>query len=294
MALKLSGLLWIDELIFESKASAEWVRKPMFGGYAYYFKGMLVIVLMESPGEKSYRGQKYDFEIWNGVLFPVEWENQANILKKYPHLLQHPVLKKWLYWPQDMEGFDSGVEEILREMSRGNVHWGIVPGSKVKKRPSASEKKAEVVVIARDDRGRPRPSMFDEPQKKPKNEKQITDMKNLGPKSKVLLERVGIKTPQQLRKVGWKVAITKMAKLDSSHIHQIWAQVLIGAIEGKVWHEFDASEKAKIKEFLVKLRATLNSKSKSQAKGKEKVARKVVRKQGKSLNTKSAEKIKKK
>ena len=83
--------------------------KRMFGGLAAYLMERMVMVLAESPGETSYRGKDYHFEIWNGIMFPTEQTHHASLIAEFPGLRPHPVLGKWLYLPAERD--DSGIAE---------------------------------------------------------------------------------------------------------------------------------------------------------------------------------------
>ena len=105
----------------------DFFTKKMFGCLAAYCHGKMVMLLAENPGDREYRGNKFDFDIWNGVLFPTEYEYQDKITKKYKNLIQHPVLKKWLYLPHDSNHFENDVNRIGKEIQKNNKHFGIYP-----------------------------------------------------------------------------------------------------------------------------------------------------------------------
>ena len=105
----------------------QYFTKPMFGGLALYARSKMMIVLMENPGEKEYRGITYPFEIWNGVLLPTFFEFQESLKSDFPQLIQHPVLKKWLYLPQNDQGFEASVSKCVEAMLEGDERFGIFP-----------------------------------------------------------------------------------------------------------------------------------------------------------------------
>ncbi len=86
MAKEPQDLAWIAELTPKNT-----IRKPMFGGFAYYLDSKLILVLFESIGDFTYKNKKYDFELWNGCMFPADYEQHESIKKKYPFLINHPV-----------------------------------------------------------------------------------------------------------------------------------------------------------------------------------------------------------
>ncbi len=125
---QLYELNWIEDLLPDGC-----IKKHMFGEFAYYFENKLVLCLFEDAQTKSYKNLKFDFAIWNGCLFPCDRENHDAIFKKFPFLINHPVLPKWLYLPQQSEDFESLVEIILKEIRRRSPLFGTVP--KTKKKP---------------------------------------------------------------------------------------------------------------------------------------------------------------
>lgn len=143
---QLHELNWIEDLLPEGC-----IKKHMFGGFAYYFENKLVLCLFEDAKTKSYKNLKFDFAIWNGCLFPCDRENHDAIFKKYPFLINHPVLPKWLYLPQQSEDFESQVEIILKEIRRRSPLFGTVPKTKKK-----SSKKQIAVKKARINTKKPR------------------------------------------------------------------------------------------------------------------------------------------
>ena len=120
----------------KKKFSLEWAFEPfqdddsffskrMFGGLSAYVRGKIVMVLTESPGDRTWRGKKYPFDIWNGILFPVERENHQEIMKDFPTLISHPVLGKWLYLPMSAEDFESTTEQIAKQIARNDPRFGV-------------------------------------------------------------------------------------------------------------------------------------------------------------------------
>ncbi len=135
MAKELTNLNWIEELLPDG-----YLRKPMFGGFAYYFENRLVLVMFESPGDRSYKSKKFDFDLWNGCMFPVEREFHTSILEKFGFLINHPVLPKWFYLPVDTENFEHHLESLLKEIKRRSPKFGVIPKSKKPKAKTKTEK----------------------------------------------------------------------------------------------------------------------------------------------------------
>ena len=109
------------------------LTRRMFGGLAIYLKGRMVLVLMESDeDDKEWKGKYYSFPIWRGLLFPTFREFHADILSKYPNLVAHPVLSKWLYLPLSHNEYETIAEQLILEIQKGNPLFGIEPKSKKK------------------------------------------------------------------------------------------------------------------------------------------------------------------
>jgi len=63
---KAFGLIWAFEPIQDDPS---FFSKRMFGGLATYLHGKMIMVLMENHGERSYRGQSFEFDSWNGIFY---------------------------------------------------------------------------------------------------------------------------------------------------------------------------------------------------------------------------------
>lgn len=122
MAKKHFHLSWTLEA-FEGDPT--FFTKRMFSGLAAYYQGKMILVLMESPGETSYRGKEYEIELWNGILLPTEREYHSSLLEKFPTLIPHPVLKKWLYLPMSHSKFETVIESILERLLQRDPLLGI-------------------------------------------------------------------------------------------------------------------------------------------------------------------------
>ncbi|MBC7465980.1 MAG: TfoX/Sxy family DNA transformation protein [Bdellovibrio sp.] len=212
MAKELENLYWIEDLLPKVH-----VRKKMFGGFAYYVDEKLVLLMFESFGHKTYRSETFNFEIWNGCMFPVEKENQVAVLEKHPHLVVHPILAKWLYLPTESEDFESHIENLLPEFRRKNPLFGTYP--KRKSFSAGSKKATRVKKLKAEDLSKVdtrKPRMFsDEPAENVLlKARRITDLKNLGPETEKAFLKAGIKTPQQFIKLGWKKSMTALCKVN--------------------------------------------------------------------------------
>lgn len=236
MKKKNRNLEWIEELL-----PINHIRKPMFGGYGYYIDKLMVLALFESSGDYTYQNKKYNFEIWNGCLFPADKENHSSILKQFPFLINHPILPKWLYLPTQTENFEEYVEEILKQIKRKNKLFGVIP----------KEKKKKVVKLVNEKIDTRTPRMFsDEPAENYlKTAKKITDLKNLGPSAAEALNKAGIKTVQQFIKLGWKKSLVKLVQSNPKNRHSMFTYALIGALTNKQWSQISEAEKAEARTF---------------------------------------------
>jgi len=119
--------------------------KRMFGGLAVYVHGRMVIVLTESAGDRDYRGKRYDIDLWDGILLPVERQVHPSLMKEFSSLLSHPVLSKWLYLPQTADDFEDAAMEITQGIAQNDIRYGILPKVKStkKKKTSTAGKKTK-------------------------------------------------------------------------------------------------------------------------------------------------------
>jgi hypothetical protein len=90
-----------------------------FGCRAVYLHGLMVLVLCS--GE----------EPWNGLLIPTEHQFHDAILKGFRDVVQHPVLKKWLYLPEASEDFESVAMDIVEAIRLGDQRIGIEPKPRI-------------------------------------------------------------------------------------------------------------------------------------------------------------------
>ena len=94
----------------------------MFGCLAVYLHGRLSLLL--SSGE----------EPWNGLLIPTDHQFHDSICQEFQNVIQHPVLKKWLYLPEASEDFESDAQEIVEVIRMNDPRFGVEPKGRVLKR----------------------------------------------------------------------------------------------------------------------------------------------------------------
>ncbi len=91
-------LLWVVDSLMEEPS---YLEKSMFGCLAIYLHGRLMLVL--ASGE----------EPWDGLLIPTEHQFHDAIQKEFSDVVQHSVLKKWLYLPEATEDFETVASDIV-------------------------------------------------------------------------------------------------------------------------------------------------------------------------------------
>ena len=72
----------------------------------------------------------------------------------------------------------------------------------------------------------------------------LRDLPGLGPKSEEWLTEVGIKTPEQLKKIGAVEAFIKLKNESRSKPSLNFLYALVGAIEGEHWLRIAKTEKS--------------------------------------------------
>ncbi|MFZ4402746.1 MAG: TfoX/Sxy family DNA transformation protein [Pseudobdellovibrionaceae bacterium] len=293
MAKTLTQMQWIEELLPKGV-----IKKPMFGGFGYYLDERIIFALFESSGDRVYKNKTFDFEIWNGCLFPTERLYHAEIQNQFSFLIIHPILTKWLYLPQETEDFESCVEDVLIQLRKRSKLFGVVPKAKKSKFDPNPRKNADNKIMGGKSRSLNVPSlknknksakavlskniklttsaaslqhqdfsqpmMFrDEPAPiKLAQAEKISDLKNLGPETEKYFLKSGIKTASQFIKLGWKKSLEKLVQQNPKNCHTMFAYALIGALANKEWHQLSEEEKVQAKEFTAELRQRLVKKKK--------------------------------
>lgn len=94
----------------------------MFGCLAVYLHGRLSLLL--TSGE----------EPWNGLLIPTDHQFHEGIRKDFPDVIQHSVLKKWLYLPETSEDFETSATELIEAIKLNDQRFGVEPKERVRKK----------------------------------------------------------------------------------------------------------------------------------------------------------------
>jgi hypothetical protein len=105
-------LLWTVESLQDEPS---YLDRAWFGCRAVYLRGLMVLVLCS--GE----------ELWNGLLIPTDYQFHEDIKKDFHYVVQHPVLKKWLYLPEASEDFESVAMDLVEAIRQGDQRIGIEP-----------------------------------------------------------------------------------------------------------------------------------------------------------------------
>jgi hypothetical protein len=107
---------WIFQ-VFEDHPS--FLTKRMFGGLAVYLFGRQMMVLVEPTKTGRWK--------WHGVLICTEQAHHATIIREFPHLAPHDILKKWLYIDSRHEDFEPTMERVAEAIARDDQRFGIPP-----------------------------------------------------------------------------------------------------------------------------------------------------------------------
>ncbi len=112
-------LRWVVESLLEEPS---YLEKPMFGCLAVYMHGRLSLLLTSGK------------EPWNGLLIPTEHQFHDGIRKDFKDVVQHPVLKKWLYMPEASENFETVASDIIEASRMNDQRFGVEPKERISKR----------------------------------------------------------------------------------------------------------------------------------------------------------------
>lgn len=121
-----SAQLYLLESMMEREDQG-FAMKPMFGGTAVYYAGLLVMFLCDEPQLPPAK------RVWHGLLFPTEREHHPSLQEQWPALKNHSVLPKWMYLSLDEAGYEEAAPEIIAAIERGDRRFGIVPGVRKRK-----------------------------------------------------------------------------------------------------------------------------------------------------------------
>jgi hypothetical protein len=115
---KPNPILWVVESLMDEPS---YIDRAWFGCRAVYLRGLMVLVLCS--GE----------EPWNGLLIPTDHQFHDAVRKDFSGVVQHPVLKKWLYLPENSEDFESVAQDIVEAIRMNEQHFGVEPKARKRK-----------------------------------------------------------------------------------------------------------------------------------------------------------------
>jgi len=118
-------LRWVIEPLMDEPSYFE---KSMFGCLACYVHGRLALLL--TSGE----------EPWNGLLIPTDHQFHDSIRRDYKDMVQHSILKKWLYLPESTEDFESDAQEMVEAIRMNDPRFGVEPTERVAKRQRSNKR----------------------------------------------------------------------------------------------------------------------------------------------------------
>jgi hypothetical protein len=100
--------------------------RRMFGGLAVYRSDLLILVLMEGGEEdRTWKGQTFDYGIWNGLLLPTSRDRQPALIADFPSLQPHPVLPKWLYLPMRDPKYEEIADQLISLIGKEDSRIGV-------------------------------------------------------------------------------------------------------------------------------------------------------------------------
>lgn len=112
-------LLWLAEPL---QAEPTFDLKSWFGGRTIMLDGKHQLFLT-TQGEP-----------WQGVLVCTFHEHQPSLRAEIPALVQHPVLKKWLYLPESADSFERDARRLVALVRARDPRLGVAPSPKKKRK----------------------------------------------------------------------------------------------------------------------------------------------------------------
>ena len=116
IAVKTFDNVWIFQAL---EGHPSFFTKRMFGGLAVYLFSRQMMLLVEPTKTGRWK--------WHGVLICTEHEHHSAIIKEFPQLAPHDMLKKWLYIDSRHEDFESTMEAVAAAIAGDDPRFGIRP-----------------------------------------------------------------------------------------------------------------------------------------------------------------------
>jgi hypothetical protein len=190
--------------------------KPMFGGLAVYFNGLMVLILMEDNQTRQCREKKYPFPIWNGLLIPTDRCHHKSLRDCFSSLIEHPVLGKWLFLSLCDDDFENQAKAIVFAIKKLDSRIGILPKEK----------------------------------KRAKHPKNLRGLRNLGIKSEAELKSVGISTVSLFLQIGWEEVFCRLVLAYPHRNNVVMLSALIGACNGLDWRDLSEEQKFEARKWV--------------------------------------------
>jgi hypothetical protein len=111
-------LEWLAEPLVEEPS---FVLKSWFGGRTIMVHGLHHLFLT-TQGEP-----------WQGVLVCTFHQHQESLQTEFSSLVQHPILKKWLYLPESSSTFERDARRLIQLVRARDPRLGIPPSPKKKR-----------------------------------------------------------------------------------------------------------------------------------------------------------------
>ena len=74
-------------------------------------------------------------EPWAGLLIPTDHQFHDSIVDEFSDVVQHSVLKKWLYLPEATEDFETVASDIVEAIRMNDQLFGVEPKERKKRKP---------------------------------------------------------------------------------------------------------------------------------------------------------------
>ncbi len=115
-----------NEWIFRAfEEHPSFFTKRMFGGLAVYLFGRQMMVLVEPTRSGRWK--------WHGVLICTDYAHHSAIIKDFPQLAPHNILKKWLYLDTRDADFEPIMADVAKAIAQDDPRFGISPQTPKKK-----------------------------------------------------------------------------------------------------------------------------------------------------------------
>lgn len=109
--------------------------KKMFGGLSIYKAQRLLLFLCQSNEDYLWKGKKYDFPLWNGLLIATDRKNHSELQKLFPKSFPHPVLGKWLMIRRGDAKFNSSCKTLVQLIQLKSSLVGVTAKKRKKSKP---------------------------------------------------------------------------------------------------------------------------------------------------------------